>query len=411
MSDQKILGLGFIGLGQAVARMFQQYPQGSRNWPYKVVAAAEPREEARVQFGKDFDGHAYSTPEDMCRDPQVDVVYVATPPEMHRAHVEIAARHGKHVIVEKPMALSLEDCQAMIECCERHQVKLLAGHTHSFDAPIRKIREIVTSGELGKLVMINSWNYNDFNARPWPTAELAASFGPILNQGPHHVDIARQIAGGMVRTVRAQKFWDGMRNVVGGYNCFLEFENGVSSNLVYDGRSFFDTSELFWWVSEAGAFREPDSNLMMIRNFRKHGHLTPSEREAELERQKDQGRYGAGEIDPETWKLWGYDPPEDVVNQPFFGLTIVSFEKGAIRQTKHGLLIYGEDGKREISLQDEMRGRAAELMDLYHGVVHGKPIFHDGNWGMATLEVCLAMIDSAEQRRELVMSRQVPMPN
>ena len=49
------------------------------------------------------------------------------------------------------------------------------------------------------------------------------------------------------------------------------------------------------------------------------------------------------------------------------------------------------------------------LMDLYGGVVDGKPLFHDGKWGMATLEVCLAIIDSAKQRKEIQMSRQVPI--
>src|SRR5678815_5262103 len=110
------------------------------------------------------------------------------------------------------------------------------------------------------------------------------------------------------------------------------------------------------------------------------------------------------------WKLWGYNKPEDVKHQPFFGLTVVSCEKGAIRQSKDGLLIYNDDGVKEISLGQSLRGRAAELMDLYNGVVHGKPIFHDGRWGLATLEVCLAIVESATERREIRMTHQVPMP-
>lgn len=341
----------------------------------------------------------------------MDVVYIATPPELHREHAELAARHGKHIVVEKPMALTLDDCAAMIDVCEKKGVKLLAGHTHSFDAPIRKMREIVTSGRIGKLAMVNTWNFNEFNPRPWPMAELKASFGPILNQGPHQVDIVRQIAGGMVRSVRAQKVWDGLRGVDGGYICFLEFENGVPASLTYDARGYFDTAELFWWVGEGGAPRDPNSNVSMLRNFRKLSHLGSDELERVLEAQKDQGRYGSGNNDPEMWKLWGYDGPDEIKYQPFFGITVVSCERGAIRQSPDALLVYGDEGIEEVSLSQELRGRAAELMDLYDGVVHGKPIFHDGRWGMATLEVCLAIVQSANERREIRMMRQVPMPD
>lgn len=407
MSDMPILRLGFIGLGQAVARMLQQYPQ-IKKLPYRIAAAAEPRAEAREQFRRDFGGETFERAEDLCKNQNVDVIYIATPPEMHRAHVEMAASHGKHIVVEKPMALALDDCVAMIEICERNGVKLLAGHTHSFDAPIRKMREIVESGQIGDLVMINSWNYNEFNPRPWPTAELKASFGPILNQGPHHVDIVRQVAGGAVRSVRAQKIWDGLRGVEGGYVCFLEFENGVPASLVYDARGYFDTSELYGWVGEGGAPRDPQSNVDILRNFHKLSHLSADERERVLEAQKDQGRYGA-ENDPEMWKLWGYGGPEAIKYQPFFGLTIASCERGAIRQSPNGLLIHGDDGVKEVPLTKELRGRAAELMDLYNGVVHGNTIFHDGRWGMATLEVCLAIVQSGEERKEIRMVRQVPM--
>ena len=408
MADQPVLNLGFIGLGQAVARMFQQYDDIAA-LPYKIAAAAELRPHALETFRAEFGGETYDDPEELCRSPNVDVVYIATPPELHREHVEMAARNGKHIVVEKPMALSLADCEAMIAAAQTNGVKLLAGHTHSFDAPIRRMREIVRSGEIGDVVTINTWNINEFNPRPWPTQELRSTHGPILNQGPHQVDIVRQIAGGMVRSVRASTFWDPERGCEGGHVCFLEFENGVPATLVYDGRGLFDTSELFWWVGEGGSLRDPDTNFKIRKNFRDLMAKDPDEVEAIIEDQKEQGRYGAGHIDPETWELWGYSGPETITHQPFFGLTLVSCERGAMRQSPDGILIYGDTEKREIPLGKELRGRGAELMDLYDGVVHGKPIFHDGRWGMATLEVCLAIIDSSRQKSEIRMTRQVPV--
>ncbi len=154
------------------------------------------------------------------------------------------------------MALSIAECDAMNEAAEKHGVKLLCGHTHSFDPPIRKIRAIVKSGELGKLCMINTWNYNEFMYRPRMKHELATSRGVVLNQGPHHVDIVRLIGGGMVRSVRAMTgVWDKAREWEGSYTCYLEFEDGTPATLVYSGYGFFDTAELFSWIGEGGQYR------------------------------------------------------------------------------------------------------------------------------------------------------------
>ena len=134
------------------------------------------------------------------------------------------------------MALSIDECEAMNQAAEKNRVNLLCGHTHSFDPPVRKIREIVKSGELGKLCMINAWNYNEFMYRPRMKHELATSRGVVLNQGPHHVDVVRLIGGGMVRSVRAMTgIWDKAREHEGSYTCYLEFEDGTPSTLVYSG--------------------------------------------------------------------------------------------------------------------------------------------------------------------------------
>jgi phthalate 4,5-cis-dihydrodiol dehydrogenase len=405
MNDAPILRLGFVGLGQAVNRMFRQYPD-VKKLPYRVTAAAEPREHALEKFRKDFGGEGFRSVEELCESPNVDVVYIATPPEMHLDHVRIAAEHGKHMVVEKPLALSIADCDAMVNMADKHGVKLLAGHTHSFDAPIRKIREIVESGVIGDVVMINTWNFNEFNPRPWPTGELNSTFGPVLNQGPHQVDVVRQIMGRKAVSLRAQTIWDPLRKCVGGYSCFLQFENGTPATLIYDARGFFDVAELYWWVAEGGSARDPGINVKMRKNFHELNKLGEEERERILETQKEQGRYGVENADPRIWQLWGYSGPEEIQFQPFFGLTLVSCERGAIRQSKNGLLVYGEDGVEEISLGKELRGRAAELMDLYNGIVHGKPIFHDGRWGKATLEICLAILESARDGKEIKLSHQ-----
>src|SRR5687768_8245909 len=108
--------------------------------PYiKITAAADTRTEALQKFREIYQGETYTSVEAMCESPDVDAVYIATPNQLHAEHVIAAAERGKHAIVEKPMALSIAECDAMNEAAEKHGVKLLCGHTHSFDPPIRKI--------------------------------------------------------------------------------------------------------------------------------------------------------------------------------------------------------------------------------------------------------------------------------
>jgi phthalate 4,5-cis-dihydrodiol dehydrogenase len=392
----QVLRLGMAGLGVASTQIMPSIA----TLPFiKITAAADTRTDALAKFSETYKGETFTSVESMCASPNVDAVYIATPNQLHAEHAIAAAKHKKHVIVEKPMALSTAECEAMNEAAEKNGVNLLCGHTHSFDPPIRKIREIVKSGELGKLCMVNSWNYNEFMYRPRMKHELATSRGVVLNQGPHQVDVVRLIGGGMVRSVRAMTgIWDKARGHEGSYTCYIEFDDGTPATLVYSGYGFFDTAELFSWVGEGGQYRDPETNLKVRKRLRE---VLSSEEEEAL---KEQMRFG-GQREGEYSHVWSGER-----KQPFFGFTIVSCEHGDIRQTPDGLFIYGETEKREIFLLAGRRGREAEVEELYEAVVNHRPVFHDGRWGEATLEVCLALLESAEKRKEVFLSHQVPSP-
>ena len=394
MSD--ILRLGIAGLGVASTQIL---PPIAKLPFIKITAAADTRADALGKFRAQYNAEGYTSVEELCASPNVDAVYIATPNSLHAEHAITAARHKKHVIVEKPMAMTLAECDAMNEAADKNGVKLLCGHTHSFDPPIRKMREIVKSGELGKLCMINTWNYNEFMYRPRMKHELAMTRGVVLNQGPHHVDVARLIGGGMVRSVRAMTgIWDQARGWEGSYTCYLEFEDGTPATLVYSGYGFFDTAELFDWVGEGGQYRAPETNLSVRNKLRE---VRSAEEEEQL---KEAMRFG-GRREGEFSHVWNGER-----RQPFFGLTLVSCEKGDMRQTPEGIKIYGETEQREIPLPAGRRGREAEVEELYDAVVNGRSVFHDGRWGTATLEVCLAMIESAKLRKEIYLSHQVASP-
>ncbi len=397
----KVLRLGFAGLGMAASRLIPEIDKLSY---ITLTAAADLREHALGKFRQEFNGEVYDTVDEMCQSRNVDAVYVATPHEFHAQHAITALENRKHVIVEKPMALSIEEAEAMNAAAERYGVKLMAGHTHSFDPPVRKMSELVRSGALGKLLMINSSYYKDHIYRPFSDHDIKMSRGVVLNQGPHQVDIVRMIAGGMVKSVRAMAgMGDRLRPGEGHHVCYLEFEDGVPACLVYSGYAFFDTGELVWGIGEGGEIKDPERHLKARRFFKNIG--SGPQREKLLQERLEQWRYGGSQQG--EWARQG----EGKRHQPFFGLTIVTCEKGDIRQSPAGLFIYGEEGKTEIPISQGLSGRQAEFTEFYDAIVENRPLFHDGRWGEATLEVCLGILKSAAGRREVFMSHQVPVPD
>ena len=262
----KRLRIGIAGLGVAGSLILRQLRRRSR---FSVTAAADVRGVALEAFASEYGGETYTSVEAMCESPQVDVVYVCTPNHLHASNVIAAAEHGKHVIVDKPMALTLDECEAMNRAAERNGVRLLCGHTHSFDAPIQKMREIVRGGELGQLGMINTWYFKDHVYQPRMPQEFDARLGgnAVFSQGSHQADIVRLIGGGMVRSVRAMTgVWDPARRMEGAWAAYLEFEDGVPATLVFSGYAHFDTAELTSWAGESG-WHDPDHYLRTRRTL------------------------------------------------------------------------------------------------------------------------------------------------
>src|ERR1700751_6008280 len=96
------LKLGIIGLGRAFTLML---PTFASHPLVRMVAASDPRADARERFAKEFGAKVFEDTEPLCADPEVAAVYVASPHQFHVDHVKVAAKHNKHVLVEKPMAL------------------------------------------------------------------------------------------------------------------------------------------------------------------------------------------------------------------------------------------------------------------------------------------------------------------
>lgn len=387
------LRIGILGLGRAAVSML---PSILAHPHAEIVAAADSREEVRDSFGRDFGVPVYADAEELCADPGVTAVYVATPHAMHAPHTIRAAEHGKHVLVEKPMALTLDDCEAMRSAAAASGVHIVVGHTHSFDRPIQKMREIVHSGELGRLAMVNTWNFSPFLYRPRRPEELDTSLGGgiIFNQVPHQVDIVRLLGGGRVRSVRSAAWvLDPSRPTEGSHVTFLEFSDGAAASLVYSGYDFFDTDEFHDWIGEEGMPKEPGGHGQARRRLRR---LKGPDPERAL---KARGGYAT--------------PPAQeaasAARQPHFGVVLASCERGDMRAGPDGVLVYDERGLTEVPVPPAGAHPDKSLVvdELWKAVTTGDAPLHDGAWGEATLEVCLAILESAREHREVVLSHQV----
>jgi phthalate 4,5-cis-dihydrodiol dehydrogenase len=393
------LNIGVIGLGGGASDMI---PVLARHPHLKITAAADIDQGQLDKFQQEFQGETYLNAQDLCLSPRVDIVYIATPNQFHTGHTLAALERRKHVLVEKPMALTLAEADAMIEAAERNGVHLAVNVKHSFEPRIRKIREIVCSGELGQLRMINYWYFSDWLYRPRTAEELNPDLGGGVTwrQGPHQLDILRTIAGGLVRSVRAMTgVWDEARPVIGCHSAYLEFEDGVAATAVYSGYDHFNSRELSLGNREPGA--EPSEYAQARQRLRQ---MESQEAEATLKRSQ---RYGGTRRTTQARRGPGATPghsSEWVLGGPL----IATFDRGDIRLTSGGLIIYGDEEKREISISSDTDGRQGIVNEVYQAIADDRRPAADGRWGKATLEVMLAVLESGRKRQEVFLSHQTP---
>ena len=390
------LGVGVIGLGRAFTLMLPAFVADPR---VRLVAGFDPREEATARFAAEFKTNIHPTVESLAADSSVDVVYVASPAEHHAVHVIAAAAAGKHVLVEKPMAHSLAECRSMVDAADRAGVRLIVGHSHSFDRPILRTRELIASRTYGAPKMIAAQYYTDFLYRLRRPAELDPDQGGgvILNQGAHQVDIVRLLAGGKATSVRALAGrWDASRPVDGAYAALVTFEGGVFASLLYQGYGHFDSDEMCGDVTELGQLRDPKHHGTARRRLA--GLAGPSD-EVAAKAARNYG--GASQISYAS----------DNLSHQHFGLVVVSCERADLRPLPNGVMIYADGEAKLDPLPPPSVARIEVIDEVCAAVIDGKPPVHDGRWGTATLEVCLAMVESARENRDIALRHQVAAPS
>ncbi|HDK17127.1 MAG TPA: Gfo/Idh/MocA family oxidoreductase, partial [Nitrospirae bacterium] len=165
----------------------------------ELVAVCDIVEEKALKIGKQFGVPHYRDMDEMMEKEPVDVAVVLTESGLHAEHVINLAKHGRHIMVEKPMALTLDSADAMIQACDRNNIKLFVIKQNRFNVPVVKLREAVEAGRFGKLVMGTvrvRWSRDQayYDQDPWRgTWEMDG--GVLSNQASHHVDMLEWMMG------------------------------------------------------------------------------------------------------------------------------------------------------------------------------------------------------------------------
>ena len=397
-TQTRTMKFGIAGLGVGATQVLPQ----AESAPFvEIVAAADTRPQALDEFRKRYEGKTYDSVEGLAQDPEVEVVWVSTPNPFHCEHAVTCLEHGKHVVVEKPMAVTLEQAERMVEAADRNGRQLMCGHTASLMPGFRAIRKVVTSGRLGSVQAINLWSYTDWIFEPRMPDEInvAKGGGIPFRQGPHQFDVVRLIGGGMVKSVRGSvREWVPERPTPGYYVAFLEFENGVPATVVKNGHGHFFTTELVPWAGRSNTADRSAEQRRALRQGR------PTE-DAEWKEARRFGGEGHAAIE-QAAAATGGGPRSGF--QGDAGLVVVSCERGDIRQSFGGIYVYDDDGIHDEPAEDVMGSRRSELQEMYDALTNNRPVPHDGRWGMATLEVILAMMESSRTGKEITLSHQVP---
>ena len=372
--------VGIAGVG-AAGRAF--IPAIAAHPAFELLAIADPSAAVRAEFANVT---GYEDFRALLEHPSLDVVFIATPTELHADQACAALSAGKHVLLEKPMATSILDAMAINEARERAGKVLLVGHSHSYDAPIAEMRRLVEGGTLGAPRMANTWCFTDWVYRPRRPEELAVAKGGgvTFRQGAHQFDILRFLCGGLARTVRAKTFdFDRERSTVGAHVAFVDFADGPAGTAVYSGYDHLPAGLLTFGIGEWGFPQAPKQTVMRA-----------SSPEQELRAKAERARSAI---------------PAQAPHPPFFGLTILSCERGDVCQVPEGLAVHTREGMATIPVSTARSPRELLLDELRDAITGVRAPIHDGPWALASLELCLGAMESGRSGREVALSHQVPL--
>ncbi len=250
-------GFGLIGCG----RIARNHLQAIASLDNAQLVAVCDIEDARLTETKEQYGcRTYGDYREMLKDRDIDIVNICTPSGIHARMAIDAMNAGKHVLVEKPMAMSLQEANAMIKAAEKNRVQLGVVHQNRFNKAIVKLRRVLEEGRFGKLThgaITVRWHRdkNYYDQAPW-RGTWAQDGGCLMNQSIHNIDLLQWMMGS-VESVFAYTATNA-RQIEGedAAVAVLKFKNGVfatieASTTVYP-RNLEETLHIFGTTGTAG---------------------------------------------------------------------------------------------------------------------------------------------------------------
>jgi len=164
-----------------------------------LVAVCDKVPQAMDEYVQKYGAKPYENLVDMLNDPSIDIVNICTPSGLHASIAVAVAKAKKHVIVEKPIALTLEDADLIINACKENNVKLAVVHPNRFRPVVQELKRLMDEGRFGKLSHANAtvrWNRNQayYDQAPWRGTK-ALDGGVLMNQAIHNLDLLLWIMG------------------------------------------------------------------------------------------------------------------------------------------------------------------------------------------------------------------------
>lgn len=167
----------------------------------RLYSVSRARAELAADFAQEFGAEKHFADwREQIADPDAHAVYVATPPDVHCEQTVRAAELGKHVLCEKPMALSAAECDRMIEACRANGVKLGVAYYRRFYPGVEEIKRRITAGEIGRVIVAQINAFERFDASPgepvpWRLEASTAGGGPMMDFGSHRIEIFANLLG------------------------------------------------------------------------------------------------------------------------------------------------------------------------------------------------------------------------
>jgi predicted dehydrogenase len=243
---------GLIGCGDISRRRVA--PALRSSTLCELVAVSRAKAELAESFANEFGARRWvSDWHDLLMDYEIDAIYIATPVHLHAEQTIAAAERGKHVLCEKPMALNLAECERMIEACRSNDVKLGVAYYRHFYPVVRRVKELIDSGELGVpvVVQVNAFEWFDpdpGSARTWLLKRDISGGGPMFDFGCHRIEVLLDLLGNIshVKSTLANVYFD--REVEDVATAIFKFERGTCGTLTvtHAAREPQDSLDLFF---------------------------------------------------------------------------------------------------------------------------------------------------------------------